>query len=64
LRAIDEKLEVSDNNIVEESINKSMFGIFSKNYKMFKDQQPNEIDTVFRKYFKGSAILDDIQSNP
>jgi hypothetical protein len=37
LRAIDEKLEVPDNNIVEESIQKSMFGIFSKNYKMFKD---------------------------
>ena len=33
LRAIEEKLEVPDNNIVEESVQRSMFGIFARNFK-------------------------------
>jgi len=60
VRAIEERLEIPDNNIVEESVQKSMFGIFSKNFKIFKDTQPNNIDIIFKKYFKNSNILDDI----
>ncbi len=37
LRAIEEKLDVPDNNIVEESVQRSMFGIFARNFKQFKD---------------------------
>mmetsp|Transcript_3369 Transcript_3369/g.2328 ORF Transcript_3369/g.2328 Transcript_3369/m.2328 type:complete len:86 (-) Transcript_3369:588-845(-) len=60
VRAIEERLEIPDNNIVEESVQKSMFGIFSKNFKMFKETQPQNIDVIFKKYFKNSNILDDI----
>ena len=37
LRAIEEKLDVPDNNIVEESVQRSMFGIFARNFKLFKE---------------------------
>ena len=61
LRAIEEKLEVPDNNIVEESVQRSMFGIFARNFKQFKEQQPNDLDIILRKFFKSSYILDDVQ---
>jgi hypothetical protein len=38
LRAIEDKLDTQpDNNIVEESVQRSMFGIFARNFKQFKD---------------------------
>lgn len=40
-RAIEEKLDIPENNIVEESIQKSMYGVFLKNFKYMKDTQPN-----------------------
>jgi hypothetical protein len=51
LRAIEDKLDVPDNNIVEESVKRSMFGIFSKNYKQFKDSG-QDLDVILRKFFK------------
>lgn len=58
-RELEGKFEVPDNNIVEESIQRSMFGIFTKNFKQLKETQPNQIDIIVKKYFKDSAILDD-----
>lgn len=38
LRTIEENLDRQpDNNIVEESVTRSMFGIFARNFKMFKE---------------------------
>lgn len=54
LRAIEDKLEVPDNNIVEESVQRSIFGIFARNFKIFKEQQPNDLDIILRKFFKQS----------
>lgn len=41
-----------------------MFGIFARNFKLFKEQQfGNEKENeVFKKAFKQSQILDDMQS--
>lgn len=61
LRQIEDKLKGQpDNSIVEESVQRSIFGIFARNYKAFKDQQPGDLDVVLRKYFKSSNILDDV----
>ncbi len=61
LRAIEEKLDAQpDNNIVEESVQRSMFGIFARNFKQFKEQQSNDLDVILRKFFKQSSILDDV----
>jgi len=64
LRAIEDKLDSQpDNNIVEESVQRSMFGIFARNFKMFKEQQQtSDLDGILRRYFKQSQILDDVQS--
>lgn len=63
LRAIEDKLDTQpDNNIVEESVQRSMFGIFARNFKQFKDQQAGDLDIILRKFFKSSQILDDVQS--
>jgi hypothetical protein len=36
LRAIEDKLDATpENNIVEESVQRSMFGIFARNFKQF-----------------------------
>jgi hypothetical protein len=38
LRTIEDNLDRQpDNNIVEESVTRSMFGIFARNFKAFKD---------------------------
>lgn len=60
-RSIEEKIKHPENNIVEESIMRSMFGIFARSYKIFCETQPNDIDLICRKAFKGSYILDDVQ---
>lgn len=60
MRAIEEKLEVPDNNIVEESVQRSMFGIFARNFKLYKETTGGDMDVIFRKFFKGSNILDEI----
>jgi hypothetical protein len=40
-----------------------MFGIFARNFKMFKEQQSaTDIDVILRKFFKSSQILDDVSS--
>ena len=60
LRTIEDNLDRQpDNNIVEESVTRSMFGIFARNFKAFKDSQ-GDIDIILRKYFKQSQILDDV----
>jgi hypothetical protein len=61
LRAIEEKLEVPDNNIVEESVQRSIFGIFARNFKLYKETTGGDMDVIFRKFFKGSHILDETQ---
>lgn len=61
-RAIEDKVQRPDSNIVEESIQRSMFGIFSRSYKIFSESNSNDIDIICRKVFKNSYILDDIQS--
>lgn len=64
LRTIEDNLDRQpDNNIVEESVTRSMFGIFARNFKMFKEQQSaTDIDVILRKFFKSSQILDDVSS--
>ena len=63
LRAIEDKLDAQpDNNIVEESVQRSMFGIFARNFKQFKESQAGDLDIILRKFFKNSQILDDVQS--
>ena len=48
---------------MEESVTRSMFGIFARNFKMFKEQQSaTDIDVILRKFFKSSQILDDVSS--
>ncbi len=38
LRAIEDKLDATpENNIVEESVQRSMFGIFARNFKQFQE---------------------------
>eukprot|EP00347_Sterkiella_histriomuscorum_P006480 403352607 len=60
LRAIEERLEVPDYNIVDESVKRSIFGIFTRNFKQFKETQAGDLDVILRKYFKNSNILDDV----
>jgi hypothetical protein len=64
LRTIEDNLDRQpDNNIVEESVTRSMFGIFARNFKMFKEQQSaSDIDVILRRFFKNSQILDDVSS--
>ena len=63
LRAIEDKLDATpENNIVEESVQRSMFGIFARNFKQFQDQQTGDLDKILRNFFRNSIILDDITS--
>ena len=47
-------MDISDNNIVEESVQRSMFGIFARSFKLFKEQQASDLDVILRKFFKSS----------
>jgi hypothetical protein len=63
LRAIEEKLDVPDNNIVEESVQRSMFGIFARNFKQFKETcSDRDLEYILKRFFKNSYILDDVSS--
>jgi hypothetical protein len=63
LRAIEDKLDATpENNIVEESVQRSMFGIFARNFKQFQEQQSGDLDKILRNFFRNSIILDDITS--
>ena len=49
-------------SIVQDSIQRSIFGVFSQNYKLYRDL-PGKKETVkiWQDYFIASSILDDVQ---
>jgi len=61
MRTIDQRVEMSDNNIVDESIKRSMYGIFTQTYHKIKSST-DDLEEIFKSYFKGSQILNDVQS--
>lgn len=48
-------------SIATEAINRSLFGMFAKNYQDFKQNAVSSvIEDTFKRVFKGSAILNDV----
>jgi len=50
------------NSIVSDSIERSVFGVFSKNYKLYKEL-PGKKDSmeIWKNFFINSKILNDVQ---
>jgi hypothetical protein len=49
-------------SIVQDSIQRSVFGVFSQNYKLYKDLPGKKENVeIWKNYFIASSILDDVQ---
>jgi hypothetical protein len=48
-------------SIVQDSIQRSVFGVFSQNYKLYKDLPGKKENVeIWKNYFIASSILDDV----
>ena len=54
--------QIQNASIVQDSIQRSIFGVFSQNYKRYRDLPgKKEIVKIWQDYFIASSILDDVQ---
>ena len=62
LNGFEKKLEgFHVDSIATEAVQRSLYGVFAQNYYKFKENViPSVMEDTFRKVFKGSAILNDI----
>jgi hypothetical protein len=57
-----QKQKTAGTSIVDASIERSVFGVFSKHYKNYKKKMEGKKDTmeIWKSYFVGSEILSDV----
>lgn len=62
LYGFEKKLEgFQVDSIATEAVQRSLYGVFAKNYHTFKNNVvPSVLEDTFKKVFKGSAILNDV----
>ena len=55
------KSQIQSSSIVQESIKRSVFGVFSLNYNRYNELGKKESHEIWKNYFKDSMILTDVE---
>ena len=55
------KSQITSSSIVQDSIKRSVFGVFSLNYNRYKELGKKESHEIWKNYFKDSLILSDVE---